>query len=579
MPTSAPASANPETHAAPGRRAVSIRTKLIGAFAVLLIMLLGLSGLALERIGKINESVVELADSWLPSVRQVALLRSTAADYRIGVLRHLLNPTAQSKQNIERELEATTGRMEAIRKAYEPLITSPEEASTYALFVAGWTEFTRELQPVLELSRANEPARGRDLQALRATPVYNRLQASVQKLIEINLDGARQAGERAEGIAAASHLWVMVIAGGALLVGTVMAALIIRGVSRGLGSVSSSMRGIAGGDLTVAVPFLGQRTEIGAIADTVDRLRTNLMDATRRQNEATALAETLVAERRATVLGTADEIDSTLGGIAAALASSGAQLGTSADTLSVTAERSAEQAVSAAAGTTEAGSNVQTVAAATEELASSIQEITRQVVHSTAVATRAVDEARRADATMRGLTEAAGRIGDVVRLISDIAGQTNLLALNATIEAARAGEAGRGFAVVASEVKQLASQTAKATEEIAGQIRSMQDATAAVATTIQGIGTVVEEVQGIGTAIAAAVEQQSAATKEIARNVAEAAAGTNEANISVQQVSSATESARSSIVELRGAIGEVVRQSGQLRTDLAGFVTRMRQAA
>ena len=569
----------PLTSTPGGRRAFSIRAKLIGSFALLLVLLLGLGGLALQKTGQLRENSADLAENWLPSVRYVAQIRFRANEYRIGLLRHILYTDDAAMATIEREMQEAAQRMAEARRTYEPLISSPEERETYGRFAAAWEEYVREVAPVLELSRKNDLERARDLQRVRATPVYNRAQEAIQKLVEINVEGSQRASEQAAALGASTRFWILSLAGAALLIGAGMALVIVRGISRSIEAVASPMRAMAGGDLQVAVPHAGERTEIGSIADALELFRTGLLEADQLRAEAALAAEASVAERRRTTLETAAQIETALGGIATALASSTTQLSASADTLALSAKRSAEQAVSAAAGTTEAGANVQTVAAATEELASSVQEITRQVTQSTSVASRALSEAQRADETMRGLSEAAGRIGDVVRLISDIAGQTNLLALNATIEAARAGDAGRGFAVVASEVKQLASQTAKATEEIGGQIRAMQEATAAVAQTIQGIGTVVEEVHGIGTAIAAAVEQQGAATQEIARNVAEAAAGTNEANVSVQQVSSAAEEARASLGELRGAICEVAGQGERLRADLAGFISQMRDAA
>ncbi|MFC7738812.1 methyl-accepting chemotaxis protein [Roseomonas sp. GCM10028921] len=561
------------------RRAFSIRAKLIGAFGLLLVMMLGLGGVALERVGVLRTTSTDLAENWLPSVRYVALIRSVAAEYRIGLLRHILNTDNISKATIEREMDGAVQRMSEVRRIYEPLISSNEERDTYARFAAAWDEFLRAAPPVLDLSRRNELDQARELQRTAATPVYNRTQEAIQRLVEMNVRGGTEASKLADRTGEAATFWVLTIAAGALLLGAGMAILIVRGVSRGIADVVEPMRAMAGGDLRVVVPHAGERTEIGSIADAMELFRTSLLEGEQLRADAARAAEASVLQRRQATLETAGRIEAALGGIAAALASSTTQLSASADTLAISAERSAQQAVAAAAGTTEAGANVQTVAAATEELASSVQEITRQVTQSTTVASRALDEARRADNTMRGLSEAAGRIGDVVRLISDIAGQTNLLALNATIEAARAGDAGRGFAVVASEVKQLASQTAKATEEIGGQIRAMQEATAAVAQTIQGIGMVVEEVHGIGAAIAAAVEEQGAATQEIARNVTEAAAGTNEANASVQQVSGAAEEARASLDELRSAIGEVAGQGERLRADLAGFVASMRNAA
>ncbi len=274
----------------------------------------------------------------------------------------------------------------------------------------------------------------------------------------------------------------------------------------------------------------------------------------------------------------ADSFEAQVGAVVEAVAASAAQVQSAAQALAGSAETSGQEAAMVAEAGNRASAEVQAVASAAEEMAASVEEITRRVAEAAEVASRAVTETRATDATVQGLSEAAARIGDVVRLIGDIAGQTNLLALNATIEAARAGEAGKGFAVVASEVKGLAGQTAKATEEIARQITGMQQATTQAVEAIRGIGATVERTAEIATAIAAAVEEQGATTREIARSAAQVAesAGTVASRIeAVRRAAGETGEAASALL---GAASGLTEQSTALRGRAAEFLTAVRRA-
>jgi methyl-accepting chemotaxis protein len=274
----------------------------------------------------------------------------------------------------------------------------------------------------------------------------------------------------------------------------------------------------------------------------------------------------------------ADDFEASVGKVARSVAAAAEGMKGTAESLSEVASDTGKRAVAVAAATEQASTNVQTVAASAEELAASVQEISRQVAESSAIASRAVVEAEATDGTVKGLAEAAAKIGDVVRLISDIAGQTNLLALNATIEAARAGEAGKGFAVVASEVKNLASQTGKATEEIAAQISAMQGATDAAVGAIRSIGETIGRMNAIATSIAAAVEQQGAATQEIARSVQQAAIGTSEVSATIGGVTQAVDMAGGQAAQVLEAANALTVEAATLQGEVARFLTAIRAA-
>jgi methyl-accepting chemotaxis protein len=373
----------------------------------------------------------------------------------------------------------------------------------------------------------------------------------------------------------------------ALAIGTGLAALLslicgfalARGIARPLSRLADQVSRIAGGDLNVSLDGTARRDEVGSLVQAVAVLKDNSMRARELEAEATAVRERTEAQRIEAQRALADELEQTVGGVSTTLSAAAAVLQNSVEGLTTIAARTADQTDAASGGAIKASENVQAVAASAEELAASVAEISRQVAEAAAVASRASDEARATDGIVRSLTEGAERIGDVVRMIGDIAGQTNLLALNATIEAARAGEAGKGFAVVASEVKQLASQTATATGEIGRQIADMQAATSQAVEAIRTIGITVDRSSEIAAAIAAAVEEQGAATSEIARNVGQAAAGTSEVSVQVERVNAGVGETTGSLDALREGADNVARQGDTLRDEVSGLAARLRSDA
>ncbi len=364
----------------------------------------------------------------------------------------------------------------------------------------------------------------------------------------------------------------------AILVTLLVALLIARGIARPIKAMTGAMSELAQGRLETEIPARGRRDEIGAMSAAVQVFKENAQAVRRLEQDQAAQAAAAEAEKRAAMHQMADAFEASIGGVVENVASASVEMEASAQSLTRIAERTAGQAVTVRTATEEAAANVQTVAAASEELAATVSEIARQVSASNDIARRAVEQAEDTNGRVLGLSSAAQEIGEVVRLINDIAARTNLLALNATIEAARAGDAGKGFAVVASEVKALAAQTAKATEEIGAKVQEMQAATAASVTAIHAIGQTIGEMNHIASGIASAVDQQGAATREIARSVQSVAAGTQEVVGNISGVNQAADETGAAAGHMLAAAGGLSRESDQLKREVTGFVSRIRAA-
>ena len=369
----------------------------------------------------------------------------------------------------------------------------------------------------------------------------------------------------------------LAILGIAIVSGSI-AWLIGRSISRPLGQLGARMKALANGELEGEIPGIGRGDEVGAMAATVQIFKDNAVRIRGLEKAEAETQERAAAERRAAMENLANDFERSVNGIVRSVSTAAAGMQTTAQSMTATASDASARAATVGSASESASNNVGTVAAAAEELSSSVAEISRQVTRSSEIASKAVGDAERTNATVQVLSTGAEKIGEVVKLIHSIAAQTNLLALNATIEAARAGESGRGFAVVASEVKALANQTAKATEEISAQVAAMQSSTSDAVAAISGITETIAQMSEITVSISASIEQQGDATREIARNIQQVAAGSSEISAHIGGVTTAAAATGTAASDVLSNARELDNQSGMLRSAVDGFLAKVRAA-
>ncbi len=423
------------------------------------------------------------------------------------------------------------------------------------------------------------------LDAGKPSPVTNdellRAGASaLDALVSVSDEALAAARAHAEANAAAANTNLIIEAALlvlALAIGGIGVFVIRSRIVGPIGGIVAAMLRVARGDVSATIPFRDRRDEIGELAGALTIFKHNTTEK-ERLSQAQQRDQTDRERRQKTVEEAIAEFDGSARRVLEAFSNAASRMNTTSSGMSVTAEETSRQATAVLASSQQMSTNVETVAVSTEELSNSINEIGRHVAQSTTVASKAVHEAQRTDATMRGLVDAAHRIGEIVKMIQDIASQTNLLALNATIEAARAGEAGKGFAVVASEVKSLANQTAKATEDIAAQVSSIQDVTGDAVEAIRNVGGTIGEINRIAMIIASAIEEQGTATQEIARNVQEAARGVQDVAANIAGVNRAAEDTGGAAAQVTDATAELGRHADALRAQVATFLGKIRSA-
>jgi methyl-accepting chemotaxis protein len=556
---------------------MSIRNKVIGAFGVVLITALALGGFAVDRLATVNASAAEVRDNWLPATGWLGEISKSAQLYRARQAQHILATTAEK----DREFALLDEALQTFDKAwrlYEPTVTTPTELAFVVALKKGWSAYLDDSKEVMELSRKNqaEPATRIFMGKLRTD--FEQIRKTLESDLAFNVDEGKKEADKGAEVYRSARSWIFVTLIMATLLCAAMGFMIIMGVSRPITAMTETMRRLAGGDMAAEIPGVDRKDEIGKMASAVLVFKNNALETERIRAQQQETERTAATQRKQEMYKLADAFEGAVGQIIETVSSASTRLETSAGALTKTAERSQQVTTMVAAASEEASTNVQSVASATEELTSSVNEISRQVQESARMASEAVSQARSTTDRVSELSKAASRIGDVVELINTIAGQTNLLALNATIEAARAGEAGRGFAVVASEVKALAEQTAKATGEIGQQISGIQSATHDSVTAIKEISGTIERLSEISSTIAAAVEEQGAATQEISRNVQQAAQGTQQVSSNITDVQRGANETGSASSEVLSAARSLSSDSARLKSEVGRFLNTVRAA-
>ena len=586
-----------QTRAGPAGRSLSVMQKLMAIVGLCVAFTFAVGGTAVWQLSLIGQEMQSVVRNDMPltsmvhkisehQLEQAMLLERAArlADLRSDANENSLRAAVAALEEMTPRVYQEIRDAEELAKQAIASAVTPVAAEAYRSALQDLEAIDRnfvilsgQIRDIVEAIRAGDTSRAEGMLA-GVLASEETLHKQFVALID-RLDGFMAASMEtayAHEQFALQMMIVLSLAGAVLGFG--ISAWLVRGqITSPLSQVVNALLRLAEGDTSVDVK-VRSRDEVGQVGLAFQTFKQRTIEIKRleaEQEEREARAE---EEKRQAMLALADNFEQSVGSIVAIVSAAATELEAAAQTLNASLEETNAQASTVAAAANQASANVETVATACEELAASVREIGSQVSQSSRVSERAVENANQTQVTAEGLVAATQKIGEVVNLIQEIAAQTNLLALNATIEAARAGEAGKGFAVVASEVKNLASQTARATEEITLQIGEVQGGTQRTVGAIKEIAAVIGESREIAATIASAVEQQDAATQEIARNVQQASAGTQEVSGAIVQVSQAASEGGSAASQVLSSAQELSQSSVKLRDEMEKFLARVRAA-